>query len=91
MKRISATIALTAALAAALIAMPGPATAADCGRLNGGTMKTKGNVSSCRKARTIVKEFMKTRNSSIQGYRCSGSSVRVECKLDRKRINWKRS
>jgi hypothetical protein len=88
LKRLSATIALAGALAVAMIAIPGPAAAAYCGKLNGGTVKTKGQVSSCRKARSIVKEFLKTRNSSIQGYRCSGSSRRVECKLDRKRIIW---
>jgi hypothetical protein len=41
-------------------------------------------------ARTIVKGFLKTRESSIQGYSCAGSSERVECRLDRKRIIWRR-
>jgi hypothetical protein len=91
MKRILATIAPTAALAAALIAIPRPAAAADCGMLKGGTLKTKGRVSSCGKARSIIRDFLKTRNRSIQGYTCSGSSRRVECKLDRKLIIWQRS
>jgi hypothetical protein len=41
-------------------------------------------------ARTIVKGFLTTRESSIQGYSCAGSSERVECRLDRKRIIWRR-
>jgi hypothetical protein len=73
-----------------MIAIPGTAAAADCGKLNGGTVKTKGGVASCRKARAIVKEFMKTRKSAIQGYKCGGSSQRIECRLDRKRIIWSR-
>jgi hypothetical protein len=89
MRRVLATIASTVALGAALLATPGSATAGNCGNYAGSAVIATGDVA-CRKAKAIVKEFLKVRKSSIQGYRCKGSSSRVHCKLDAKTISWRK-
>jgi hypothetical protein len=86
-KRLLATLALTAALATAVLALPGPVAAANCGSYSGGNVIVKGPVS-CKKARAIVKEFLKKRKASVQGFHCQGSSAKVRCKLGQKRISW---
>ncbi len=92
MRRVAAIASSAGVLGAgALIAAPVPVTAADCGRLNGGVLKAKGAVNSCRKARSIVEDFLKHRKPSVQGYLCKGGSTKVVCALDEKRITWKRS
>jgi hypothetical protein len=86
-RRLFATLALTGALAAAVLSLPGPASAANCGSYSGGNVIAKGPVS-CKKARAIVKEFLKKRKSSVQGYHCKGSSAKVRCRLGQKKISW---
>ncbi|MGH2956161.1 MAG: hypothetical protein ACRDL6_04110 [Solirubrobacterales bacterium] len=89
MRHVLATIASTVALAAALLAAPGSATAGKCGNYAGSAVIATGEVP-CRKAKAIVKEFLKVRKSSIQGYNCNGSRTRVFCRLDAKSIRWKK-
>ena len=52
-------------------------------------MTTTGEVA-CRKAKAIVKEFIKVRKSSIQGFSCKGSATKVYCSADAKSIRWKK-
>jgi hypothetical protein len=83
-------MALTGALGAALIATTGPAAAAEnCGAYAGGDVIVKGGVP-CRKAKAIVKEFIKVRKSRIQGFNCKGSSTKVNCKSGSKTVKWQK-
>jgi hypothetical protein len=84
---VSMTVA--AAIAVALLAAPGAGAATSCG----GHVTVKGAVP-CYKARAIVKEFKRTRNYKIQGFKCSGTIsggqvTEVNCHLTAKRIHWK--
>jgi hypothetical protein len=89
MTKLWATMALVCALGVALLAGPSSAPAANCGNYAGSRVITKGDVV-CRKAKAIVKEFLKTRKSRIQGFNCKGSATRVYCKSGAKSISWKR-
>ena len=89
MKKLWVTMLLVGALGVALLAGPSSAPAANCGNYAGSPVKTTGGVE-CRKAKAIVKEFIKVRKSSIQGYRCKGSATKVYCKADAKIIRWKK-
>ena len=88
MRRVLATIASTVALGA-LLAIPGSATAGNCGKFAGSAVTKTGDVP-CRKAKAIVKEFLKLREASIQGYDCKGSRTRVYCSTPGKSIRWKK-
>ena len=88
MGRLTIAAGLAVILVAALLALAGPAEAVDCG----GGVTVKGGTP-CWKAKRIVKEFKKTRRSSVQGFSCSGRTsagrvVVVNCKLGNKRIHW---
>jgi hypothetical protein len=89
MKRLSIALAATAALGIAVLGGSGTATAANCGNYAGSPVITHGDVP-CRKAKAIVKEFIKVRKSSIQGYNCKGSDTKVYCKAAGKSISWKK-
>jgi hypothetical protein len=89
MKKLGVTLVLTGILGVALLAGPSAAPAANCGEYAGAPVITKGDVA-CRKARAIVKEFLKTRKSRIQGYNCKGSATRVYCKAGVKSVSWKK-
>ena len=69
---------------------PAPLMAADCGQYKGGKLTTKGAVNSCDKARRIVRDYLKYRVPSIQGFTCNGGDRKVVCALDRKRVIWKK-
>jgi len=89
MKKVCVLVVLTSLLGVALLAGPGSASAANCGKFAGSPVITTGHVA-CRKAKAIVKEFIKVRKKSIQGYRCKGSRTKVYCKADAKTIRWKK-
>jgi hypothetical protein len=89
MKKLLAVMALAGALGVGLLAGPSAAPAANCGDYAGSPVITTGDVA-CRKAKAIVKEFIKVRKPSIQGYRCKGSATRVYCRADAKSISWKK-
>ena len=89
MKKVWVTVLLAGALGVALLAGPTSAPAANCGNYAGSPVITKGNVP-CRKAKAIVKEFIKVRKPSIQGYNCKGSATKVFCRADAKTISWKK-
>jgi hypothetical protein len=79
---------IAASLALALLA-PGAAAARSCG----GGVTVTGAVD-CGKAKRIVKEFIRTRKTNVQGYKCSGRSsggrlTVVNCRLQYKLIHWK--
>jgi hypothetical protein len=79
---------MAASLALALLA-PGASAARNCG----GGVTVTGAVD-CGKAKRIVKEFIRTRKTNLQGYKCSGRgsggrlSV-VNCRQQEKLIHWK--
>jgi hypothetical protein len=89
MKRFWVAVILTGALGAALLAGPSAAPAANCGNYSGSPVITKGDIA-CRKAKAIVKEFIKVRKPRIQGFNCKGSSTKVTCKSGAKQISWKK-
>jgi hypothetical protein len=89
MKKLWVTVVLAGALGMALLAGPSSAPAANCGTYAGSPVITKGDVA-CRKAKAIVKEFIKVRKSSIQGYKCKGSATKVYCQSGGKSISWKK-
>ena len=89
MKKVLAVVALTGALGVALLAGPGSAPAANCGDYAGSPVITKGDVA-CRKAKAIVKEFLKVRKPSIQGFHCKGSATKVYCQAGGKSVSWKK-
>ena len=89
MKKLWVVMVLAGALGVALLAGPSSAPAANCGDYAGSPVITKGDVA-CRKARAIVKEFIKVRKPSIQGYNCKGSASEVYCKAGAKQISWKK-
>jgi hypothetical protein len=89
MKKVWVTVLLAGALGAALLAGPTAAPAANCGNYAGSPVITKGDVA-CRKAKAIVKEFIKVNKKSIQGYNCKGSDTKVFCKSGQKSISWKK-
>ena len=89
MTRLWIVVAVTAAFGAALFAGPTAAPAANCGDYAGSPVITKGDIA-CRKAKAIVKEFIKVRKSRIQGFNCKGSATRVYCKAGNKTISWKK-
>jgi hypothetical protein len=79
---------MAASLGLALLA-PGASAARRCG--GGGTVT---GVVDCGKAKRIVKEFIRTRKTNVQGYKCSGRSSGgrlsvVNCRLQEKLIHWK--
>lgn len=90
MKRLVVVVALTGALGIALFPAAGPAGAAEnCGAYAGADVIVNGDVP-CRKAKAIVKEFIKVRKARIQGFNCTGSSSKVNCKSGAKKISWKK-
>jgi hypothetical protein len=89
MKRLLIVIATTAAFGAALFAGPTAAPAANCGNYAGSPVKTKGDIA-CRKAKAIVKEFIKVNKPRLQGFNCKGSDTKVFCKSGAKSISWKK-
>jgi len=87
-RRLLLSALLATAVALAALAQSGSA-ATSCG----GNVTVKGPVP-CYKARAIVKEFKRTREHKIQGFKCSrsisgGRVVEVTCRLQDKRIHWK--
>jgi hypothetical protein len=89
MKKLWVALVLVGALGVALLAGPSSAPAANCGNYAGSPVITTGDVA-CRKAKAIVKEFIKVRKSSIQGFKCKGSATKVYCKADAKSVSWKK-
>jgi hypothetical protein len=88
MKGIVIGSLLAAILGLALLA-PGAVAARSCG----GGVTVTGNVY-CSKAKRIVQEFIRTRKTNVQGYKCSGRSsggrlTLVNCRLQEKLIRWK--
>jgi hypothetical protein len=87
-RRVLIGALLAAAIALAALPTPGSA-ATSCG----GHVTVTGPVP-CYKARSIVKEFKKTRKHKIQGFKClgtvrSGRVTEVTCREPGKRIHWK--
>ena len=89
MKKLWVVMVLAGALGVALLAGPSSAPAANCGDYAGSPVITKGDVA-CRKAKAIVKEFIKVRKPSIQGFNCRGSATKVFCTAGAKEISWKK-
>ena len=89
MKKLWVALVLSGALGVALLAGPSSAPAANCGNYAGSPVITKGEVP-CRKAKAIVKEFLKLRKPDIQGWDCKGSSSRVYCSIPGKSIRWRK-
>jgi hypothetical protein len=89
MRRVLTVVISCGVLGVAVFGGPSAASAANCGNYAGGAVITKGDVN-CRKAKAIVKEFLKVRKSRIQGFNCKGSSTRVSCKSGDKQITWKK-
>jgi hypothetical protein len=88
MKRLLTTALLAGILCTALLIAASASAAVNCG----GGVTVKGGTA-CWKAKSIVKEFKKTRKPHIQGFDCNGRSsggrlVVVNCKLQDKRIHW---
>ena len=89
MRAVLTTVLLAALLCATVLLTSGAIAAVSCGghvTVTGGT--------SCRKAKSIVAEYKKTRKTHVQGFNCSGKSsggriTVVNCKLQDKRIHWK--
>jgi hypothetical protein len=89
MRRLLAVLASTAALGTALLALPGSAAAGNCGNFAGSAVIATGDVP-CRKAKAIVKEYLKLRKPDIQGWDCKGSSSSVYCSTPGKSIRWRK-
>jgi hypothetical protein len=90
MKKVWVAVVLSGALGVALLAGPTSAPAANCGNYAGSPVITKGEVP-CRKAKAIVKEFIKVNKPRLQGYTCKGSDTKVFCKAPGgKSISWKK-
>jgi len=84
---------LVGALLAAAIALVAPVSPGAAATSCGGGVTVKGPVP-CYKARSIVKEFKKTRKHKIQGFKCGGTIsggrvTEVTCREPGKRIHWK--
>jgi hypothetical protein len=89
MKKLWVAAVLAGVLGVALLAGPTSAPAANCGNYAGSPVKTKGDVA-CRKAKAIVKEFIKVRKKRIQGYNCKGNATKVNCRSAEKEIEWEK-
>ena len=88
MRRVLIAALLAATLGLIALASPGSA-ATSCG----GHVTVTGPVA-CYKARSIVREFKRTRKHKIQGYACggtvrSGRVTAVTCREPGKKIHWK--
>jgi hypothetical protein len=89
MRRLLISLVLAGLLGATVLLSAGATAATSCGghvTVTGGT--------SCRKAKSIVAEYKKTRKRHIQGFNCTGKKsggriTVVDCRLQEKRIHWK--
>ena len=84
---------LIGALIAATITVAALAGSSSAATSCGGQVTVTGPVA-CYKARSIVKEFKKTRKHKIQGFKCggtirSGRVTAVTCREPGKKIHWK--
>jgi hypothetical protein len=89
MNRLLTSAILAGIICIALLLTAGASAAVNCG----GGVTVKGGTA-CWKAKSIVKEFKKTRKPHVQGFDCSGQRsggrwVEVTCTLLNKRIHWK--